>query len=161
MDNKITRTLCHRLAAVVLILLSFILAPDQATAVTSAEPSNTRFSWQYDYDKLGRVASITDPANKKTRFRYTQNKKGGLSGMTQELPSGSKVKFKFDKYGRRTEMVDSAGTVRYVYDKLGRLTKVHREGTPSITYGYDTLDRIKSIKIGTGFIVQYAYDFRG
>ncbi|MCK5604128.1 hypothetical protein KAR91_19730, partial [Candidatus Pacearchaeota archaeon] len=161
MDNKITRTLCHRLAAVVLILLSFILAPDQATAVTSAEPSNTRFSWQYDYDTHGRITRITDPANKKTKIRYTQNKKGGLSGMTQELPGGSRVKFKFDKYGRRTEMVDSAGTVRYDYDKFGHFTRVHRAGIPAITYGYDIRDRIKSISIGAQFTLRYSYDYLG
>lgn len=161
MDNKIMRTFRHRLTAVFLILLSSIFTPDQATTATSAEPSKTRFGWQYDYDARGRIASITDPANKKTKIRYTQNKKGGISGMTQEVPSGSRVKFKFDKYGRRTEMVDSAGTVGYIYDKFGHLTKVHRKGAPAIIYGYDTIGRIKSISIGAWFTLRYAYDFRG
>jgi RHS repeat-associated protein len=161
MDNKITRTLRHRMTAVVLILLSAIFIPDQTTAATSAKPSKTGFGWRYEYDTRGRITSITNPANKKTKIRYTQNRKGGLSGMTQKLPDGSRVKFEFDKYGRRTKMVDSAGTVHYVYDKFGHLTKVHREGTPAISYGYDTLDRIKLISIGTRFTLLYAYDFRG
>ena len=160
MGKKITQTFGCRLAIAALILLSAILIHDSEALATSTKLSSG-FGWKYAYDKQGRIASITNPANKKTRFRYMQNKKGGLNGMTKELPDGSKVKFKFDKYGRRTEMVDSAGTVSYVYDKIGHLTKVHRKGTPAITYGYDTLDRIKSIKIGTGFNVQYAYDFRG
>ncbi len=161
MDNKIPRILHYSLIVVAAILILSILVPGRAIAVTSVAQSSTRFGWQYEYDIRGRIASITDPASKKTKFRYTQNSRGGLSGMTQKLPGGSTVKFRFDRNGRRTEMVDSVGTVRYTYDKFGRLTKVHRDGAPSVSYGYDTLNRIKSIRIGTGFELKYAYDFRG
>ncbi len=146
---------------VALFLIALLYPPELVHAAKSSGSAKTRFGWKFDYDTRGRITSLTDPANKKTKFRYSQHSKGSLSGMIKELPSGSKVRFKFDKQGRRKEMIDSAGTVRYSYDKFGHLSKVNRDGAPSIIYSYDTRGRIKSISIGLRFSLQYIYDYRG
>ncbi|MCD4782007.1 MAG: hypothetical protein K8S27_15895 [Candidatus Omnitrophica bacterium] len=130
-------------------------------AAASSNNSSARFSWQYSYDNKGRMTTIINPAKQITKIRYTENQRGHVTGLTQELPNDPKVKHKFDKYGRRVEMVDGAGTVRYVYDKFDRLSRVQRDGQPPIIYKYDTLDRIKSIRVGMHFEIEYEYDYLG
>jgi len=45
-------------------------------------------------------------------------------------------------------MDDPAGRVRYTYDDYNHLTGVYRKGSPSVSYTYDTMDRLKSVSIG-------------
>ena len=160
-DNRNLLSSSSGLTGAVVVLLLTLLCPHRVSAAGSGQSATSGFGWRFEYDKLGRISSMTDPAKRKTNLRYTQYQRGGLSSMTQERPSGSKIKFKFDKYGRRTEMQDDTGTVRYTYDKLGRLMKVHREGAPALSYTYDGLDRIKSLGIGSLFSLGYTYDYRG
>ena len=101
---------CLFICAICLVCMS---RPVQTNGAASGVAGNKSFGWQLEYDAKGRVSSMTNAANKKTKFSYVQTNRGGLRSVTEQRPNGDKVKFSFDKYGQRTEMIDTEGTVGY------------------------------------------------
>lgn len=123
-----------------------------------AEPGLT---WQFAYDDAGRVTKAIDSAGRQTKVRYEFDNNKRVQSVAKELSDGSKVTYKFDRFGRRKSMTDTSGNVHYKYDGFGRLTEVHRDGQTTISYTYDTMDRLKSVSVGKGLTTSYSYDFLG
>lgn len=161
-NNRLLQGLPPRWWCIVGVLLFAIASTVAASPKTATEfHGPSKIGWHYDYDSRSRIKSITDPAGRKTKIRYTQDRTENIRTLTREHSDGSKVKYSFDKRGRRERMVDSTGTVQYDYDKFDRLTKVRRDEMPAISYRYDTLDRIESVDIGGQFSTGYEYDYLG
>ena len=119
-----------------------------------------RLAWRFAYDDDGRPVEMVDPAGRKTATSYEFDAQKRLQTVTRRLADRSQVVWRFNRFGRCTEMQDSAGVVRYGHDGYGRLTSVRRDGMPPIAYDYDTLDRVTSIAVGDRK-VEYVYDFLG
>lgn len=145
------------------ILLSCIGYGNSATAKHGQVSSGTepRLTWQFTYDDVRRITKILDPAGRQTKIHYELDDNKQVKVAVKELPDGSKVTYKFDNFGRRIGMTDTAGKVRYEYDSLDHLVGVERDGYPSISYSYDTLDRLKTLSVGEDWSLSYEYDFLG
>ncbi|RJQ83192.1 MAG: RHS repeat protein [Desulfobacteraceae bacterium] len=118
-------------------------------------------SWQTGFDNAGRITRSIDPAGRATRFSYDQAADGALEKVTRTPPEGPPVVWCYDKSGRITGMTDGDGTSAYIYDNRDRLEKVERKGSPAITYGYDTLDRVTDLRVGDFYHLHTTYDFLG
>jgi RHS repeat-associated protein len=74
----------------------------------------------FDYDSLKRLKSVTNPESGTTSYNYDEN--GNLKSKTFARSATVNV------------------TISYDYDALNRLkTRSYSDGTPSVTYTYDTL----------------------
>ena len=59
--------------------------------------------------------------------------------------------------GRLLQQTEGAFVRTYAYDRSGNLVTSSWNGTTS-TYGYDALDRLVSVRLGTTLIARYGYD---
>lgn len=131
--------------------------------------------WNYSYDALNRVASITFPRGSSTSVVW--NASSTTQSITRGAYSGSKS---FDAYGRKigesksgitmTSRVDalgrttfqslpsSASGATYSLDILGRASSISRpEGTTYMTYGSDSV----GVTNPRSFLTTYRYDRYG
>lgn len=76
----------------------------------------------YEWDKVGRIAAMTDPLGYKEEYQY--NKNGMLTSKT-------------DREGYRTT---------YSYDEVGNLTSVLYEDGREVLYSYNALRQLKEVK---------------
>lgn len=128
------------------------------------EPMNpdTQLTWNYSYDKEGRLGSIKDPGGRETSFAYQSYPEDPdrLKTLTRRHPGGDVV-YEFDRRGRRSSMRDALGATGYEWDVLGQIKSIQRQGGPKIDYQYDSLGRLKRYGLGGTFAVEYDYDFLG
>jgi RHS repeat-associated protein len=110
--------------------------------------------WSFAYDSQGRITEVRAPEGA-TKLKYEGNK------ILKEMPGGETASFENDALGRRIAATNSTGTVQHTYDEFGRLRTVQRPGLPTLTYGYDTQDRVTSQDLGLGRTIAYHYDFMG
>jgi YD repeat-containing protein len=152
---------------------------NMATSVNQRAQTTT-----YGYDPMNRVASVTAPQVGTTSYAYTTM--GFLKTRTNPLLKvttydydvfGKKIKetdplgrfftYTYDVAYNLSTIVDAnanaaanpaLGTTTLAYDKLHRLTgKTYSDGTPAVTYTYDTQDRRATMVDGTG-TTTYGYD---
>ena len=125
----------------------------------------------WEYDKLGRVISMTAPGNMVTNYGYDAASQL-LSQSTRVDGGGVLVHYAYayDLVGNRTRMTDEDGAHGYVYDDLYRLTaathplEVHASN-PDESYAYDANHNRVSGVTGRAFAtdgaplpVAYEYD---
>ncbi len=148
----------------------------QLTKVTDPNGGITRTT----YDANGNQATITDPNNHTTthiydalnqlvelrdhaghRWRYTYDENGN---QTRELkPDNSYIDIEYDannRVSRRREYGTTGSLIRsltYTYDANGNTTSISN-GTSSLSYTYDELNRIKTATDHYGKIIGYQYD---
>ncbi len=118
---------------------------------------------KYVYDLNGTLASRTDSLGKVTAYEYDLAQRL----VKQTDPLGRFFTQGYDVNGRRTAIVDAVanaagnpalGTTALGYDRLGRVvSKTFSDGTPAITYTYDSQGRVASMVDGTG-TTTYGYD---
>jgi YD repeat-containing protein len=118
------------------------VAGSPATADTPSQ-----LTWQRHFDDQDRLSTIVDPAGRETRFEYSTGVKPSLR-ITKTRAEGSQVVWEFDEQGRLVSMIDDAGRIDYDYDDLSRLNHLRRNGSPTLTYTYDTLDRVTAFRVG-------------
>jgi len=123
--------------------------------------STSELTWRYSYDDAGQITHMVGPGGKETKIRYELDGKGHVQQMVAEFSDSTSATLWFDQFGRRVSMTDAAGTVRYEYDGVGHLAAARRDGAPAVCYTYDTSDRIKTLKVGNFYCVEYVYDFLG
>ena len=90
----------------------------------------------------------TNGRGAKTTFAYS-----GFGDLTQITYSNTNttaaVSFTYDALGRKTSMTDGLGTTGWSYDGVRRSTGEDGPwANDSITYGYDSLERLQNLSIG-------------
>lgn len=101
---------------------------------------------QYDYTSFGKLNSTTNIRGGKTVLGYSIF--GELSSVTYPTTNTPNLTFGYDGLGRRTSMTDGLGTSSWSYDGTGRLQSESGPlGNDTITYGYDSLDRLQSLSV--------------
>ncbi len=113
----------------------------------------------YAYSKLGQLSSIR--SGKDLNITYTYNKKGQLTGATDGKFA---YKYRYNRAGLLSEVEDITRkkTVRYAYDS--RYNRIKTELVPDktvISYGYDNLSQLVSLKPSPGREYRFDYDASG
>lgn len=111
---------------------------------------------KYVYDTAGNLRTRTDQLLRNTTHDYDL----GRRLVKQTDPLGRFVTHSYDADGRRTQTVDAVanqsgnpalGTTTYTYDRLGRtIGRAYSDGTPAVSYSYDTQGRRTSMTDGSG-----------
>ena len=130
---------------------------------TVLTPSNGL--WTYEYDANGNLTKVTDANGNATGTAgdgVTTHTYDVLDRLTDIDYSDATpdVQLTYDAAGKRTSMVDGAGTQNYSYDALGRLTEASR-GLDVFAYSYDATDNVTSRTYPGGSVATYAYDDDG
>ena len=118
---------------------------------------------RYQYDKAGRVSSLTDPEGDVTR--YTYDSVGRLSKL--ESKNGLKFTFAYDQAGRLIKKEASNGTItKYQHDAIGRIISLEHisksgEKPVSRSYRYGPDGNMTEMTDEKGQTVRFAYDRNG
>lgn len=132
--------------------------------------------WQYvKYDANSNLEEQIDAKNQKITFQYDI-----LNRLVKKTyPDTTSVTYQYDQYdtypdhpqygrGKRTAMIDPSGSTSTFYDQHGRVyeeTKTINVNSQSNTfvthYGYDNLDRVKTITYPDNEQIQYSYNRAG
>lgn len=120
----------------------------------------TGFRTNYNYNSLGRLASVTDgngatiaayaydatgrlartDRGNGTATMYGYDAVGNIISVVNLAPGGgvqSQFSYTFDAQGRRTSATGADGTTTYQYDPAGQLIQAALPGGRTIVYGYD------------------------
>ena len=159
---------CLALAAFLTVIAAHDVAGDDPDAGGVSPHAGHRFSTRYRYyDRapwIDLVEAATDAAGRDTRYAYNDRRE--LTGV--EYPDGTRVQYRFDKFGRRTAMEDSSGTTSYQYDGLSRLARVDQANGLWARFEYDWQGRISAVVTPADerakereWRVEYRYDLLG
>lgn len=116
-----------------------------------------------EYDAWGRLTKVLDAESNAGKFlfdaagRLTKSIAQGASG------DGPDVELEYDGLGRRTRVLNDAGTgvQRYMIDRLGRLTKLLDANDNAETYLYDLAGQRTKLTRPTTDQITFLYDQRG
>ncbi len=128
----------------------------------------------YDYDELGRLHAATfgpgdtltytyDAGDRLTRIHDSlatgpiQRTYDDLNHLQQETTPQGSVSYVPAPLGRRTSMAVAGQPQVSYYDARGRLQSIS-QGTTSVGFGYDILDRRTSLTLPNGIQLSYGYD---
>lgn len=124
---------------------------DEAGRVTARTNANNEVL-QYAYNPAGQVLSLTDGKNQTNHWQYDS-----FGRVTDKVDNAgnSDFVFQYDALDRITNRWTPAkGKTVFRYDPLGNLTNVDYSGgtvsTPSISYGYNALNRLTNMDDGIG-----------
>jgi RHS repeat-associated protein len=112
-----------------------------------------------EYDKAGNLTSVTDAEKRVTSYEYDPD--GRLSEITYSDGKTPDVKYEYNGDGDRTKMVDGTGTVTYEYEKLDRLTETKDGHGNVVQYEYNLANEPTKITYPNGKAVTRAYDNDG
>ncbi len=144
------------------------------TRVTRASGNATsERAVDYTYDGLGRVRTETEypdwPATTNPLARtYTYDRDSNLKSLLD--PNGKTTSYSYDALNRPTclDYADATTpTISFAYDRNGNRTGMGEgpcNSTPTTTYAYDELDRLKSVTTPatpTNKTLAYRYDLDG
>lgn len=117
--------------------------------------SPTGEMYKYEYDANGNITKRTDANNSATIYQYDAFNR--LIKIT--YPDAKTVTFTYDNRGNRTQMVDPVGSSSYVYDNFNRLTQTTNAYGKILKYTYDNANNLKTIVYpDSGGTVTYNYD---
>lgn len=154
---------------------------DSSTVTVSFGGQNlTGYLTHYDYDTLGHLSQVTQDVQTRS-FAYDS-----LSRLTSATnPEGGAVQYQYDANGNLILKIDprpragsltlstcsipySGGQVAtcYKYDPLNRIeTRSYNDGTPNVTYAYDTAangkGRLATVDSSVSTYIYTAYDALG
>jgi len=143
------------------VITTSYTATGQRQTVTDSLRSGTT---QYSYDKRDRVTSITQPGSQVLKVEYQWDASSNRTTMTATAGSTPKVtSYTYDN-ALRLSMVkgadDGANQTTYNYDPVGLRVGLTLPNGISITYGYNSLNRLASItqkNSGGTVLASYAY----
>jgi large repetitive protein len=133
-----------------------------ATDARSRTVTDARGTTSYAYDERGRMLSKTEPDGKQISYTYDAVT-GKVASVT--TPSGT-TQYRYNGLGQLAKVTAAEGETIYSYNAIGNLqTKTLANGIVE-TYGYDGLNRVKSIeqKNVSGTVIgkySYSYDLVG
>jgi RHS repeat-associated protein len=139
--------------------------PDnQLNTVTDASNAVT----DYDYDDLGRLASVINPLGQKTIYTYTDDLLTQREvGNTVADGEGQVTRYVFDGRGRkiRTERKKEDGTFvtfeSFFYDSASHLLRRLNGAGQATTYTYDKMGQVLTVKDALNHTTTYQYDEAG
>ncbi|HKP38669.1 MAG TPA: hypothetical protein VJT71_17555, partial [Pyrinomonadaceae bacterium] len=127
----------------------------------------------YDYDVLGNLRHVYQATQTRTftydalsRLRSADNPENGAPG----IPDSGKISYNYDDNGNLSQKVDPRFlpntqthiTTSYVYDALNRVTlRSYNDGTPAVTYTYDTLTQNGKGRLASVSSSVSAYSYSG
>jgi RHS repeat-associated protein len=114
-----------------------VTAPDSATTTVSfGGQSYNAYLTQYEYNVMGKLTKVTQGTQSARIFAY--NNLGQITDATH--PENGHTIFDYDDSGNLAHRTDARNVVTTnVYDPLNRLlTQSYSDGTPTVTYSYDT-----------------------
>ncbi len=144
--------------------------------------NNVNLVTRYTYDAGGRVSTITYPSGKAITVAYdaagqvkslkaaNQNLISGVTyqpfGAATFWQQGNGLSYSraIDQNGRITAIVNGTENLGLTYDAAGHITGQTETGQKPQAFGYDVLDRLTGITVGTGKDLQstaYTYDADG
>ena len=147
---------------------------DRLASVTDARGNATRFA----YDGAGNMVSTTYPNNTVERLTYDAlgnpltltNRRGRVIGFSyntdgqmtdKNYADGSQVDYTYGARGNLATAIDASGTMTFTYDTGDRLTGVTYPGGRFLQYTYDLAGRRIQMVDQDGFAVNYGYDSLG
>lgn len=118
---------------------------------------------KWEYDAMDRIValhtyrssgSVLDaiPSSDSDITRWTYNPVTGLL-MNKTYADGSMTSYYHDDWGRVVTRIQSRGvTTTYQYDSVsGKIASItHSDGTPSVSFSYDRMDRLSSVQDVSG-----------
>ncbi|OUP07850.1 hypothetical protein B5F35_13930, partial [Anaeromassilibacillus sp. An200] len=117
----------------------------------------------YQYDRLGRMISMTDGNGNETKYEYWEHS-GRVSRLT--TPEGAVFQYRYDKIEQCMAIQSEAGEVQFGYTRLGaRALEIDPLGNTT-RYRYDLLSNLTAKvlpneydeKTGDGSCYRYEYD---
>jgi RHS repeat-associated protein len=127
------------------------------------DPNGLSYQTSYSYDVLNALTTVSQGSQTRT-FAYDSLKR--LSSVTN--PEGGTLSYQYDNNGNLTQKTDARGVVTTfgTYDLLNRpTTKSYSDGTPSVTYAYDTATngkgRLASVSSSVSTYSYSSYDALG
>ena len=113
--------------------------------------------WDYDInDQIIKRTEYGDTRNPKTALitTYQWDNRGRLS--SRVLPDGQTIDYRYDGFGRLSEIDDGQWPLVWQYDKCGRITQEH-QGFSSQYFDYDPAGRLFRTRMPDGNILTYHY----
>ena len=120
---------------------------DQVTSVTTPDPdgagSLTASTVTYAYDRMNRLASVTDALSGVTSYTYDAN--SNLINLRD--PVNNDTSWSYDNLGQVTMETNELGNTRsYWHDAVGNLTRYEDRNERVTQYTFDDLDRLTAEK---------------
>jgi RHS repeat-associated protein len=115
----------------------------------------------YAYDPVNRLSQVMDWVSRRTTYSYD-----GASNLIGMLyPNGASVGFTYDAANRLTRVANTyqgstgnpVSLFSYLLDPVGNRLQVTDGSGKATTYGYDALNQLKSVTVGTN-VTNFAYD---
>jgi RHS repeat-associated protein len=111
----------------------------------------------FSYDAVG---NLTVSVNRRgQKIDYTYDNRGLL--LSKKYPDGTTASYTYDNRGNLLSAVDSDSSVSYTYDSADRLTRVDQDRGRFVEYTYDAGGRRTKMVDQTGATVHYLYDMVG
>jgi YD repeat-containing protein len=108
------------------------------------------------YDADSNRSSVVDPLNQTTTMSYDADNR--LSGVTYVGGGAPNVTFSYDADGNRASMADGTGTISYAYDELDRQTSVTSPGSVVVGSRYDLDGNRRKLIYPDNTAVTYTFD---
>jgi RHS repeat-associated protein len=113
----------------------------------------------YNYDPLSRLVQVADATG---TYSFDYDNLGRLTGTTTQysfLTTPQALTYSYDVASNRDGMTDPQGnTITYGYDTLNRLTSLSSSLAGSFGFGYDILSRRTSLTRPNGVDTTYTYN---
>jgi RHS repeat-associated protein len=150
-----------------------------ANAIVNARSG---FTWQYGYDAMGRMNTVVDP---NAQASYTYYDSLGRAFQTQQPPgqgasTPTVIQLGYDLGDTLTSVIDpraltttytvtglgttknvaspDTGSTQYSYDAKGNLTQSNDARGKVTNFGYDSLDRLRTVTFAADSPITFEYD---
>ena len=111
---------------------------------------------QFTYNALRQLQEVKDWLGTMT---FTHDEEGRLTDVTDQR--GKKVQYRYGSFGEREAVIYPDGTeVTYRYDELLRLSSL-KSGSREASYRYDAMGRLAARQTSEGILTEYGYDAVG
>ena len=122
---------------------------------------NSNGIYRYDYDPIGRLATVSKDDSPLRSYRYDAF---GNRTLLKDYSGGSSPATTHYEYNSLNQLIakaDSIGVERYSYDRRGNLTAVSLNGAVKNTYIYGAIGRLEQATNANGEIAKYLYNGLG